>query len=899
MILQRVDMANWRCLTGAISLGPLSEGITILHAPNGTGKSALFEAVRFAFFDAHNVSGEDVSAIRPWGRELSPEVTVEFQVGERRYRITKKFLSSKKSLLERWEEDQFRPLAEGRAADAEVRTLLRATLSPGRGCSRPEHWGLQQILWTPQEGLRFLHLPDAIGSQLKAALGIAPLHEDSVKITTAVEELYHQQFTPTGALRKNAAVTALEIRAQELASSLSSAQERLVAYENAIRQVEDARLAKAQLAAEAAPIELQLAEVQHSLVTFDRLKTALETTEITARSLAERLAKLRSDLERITMEREWIRTSDCELTTLKAELATLEMERSATANLLTEASRERASLSKVAEAAAEAEQLLFLAKEWHTVTLEERSLATRLSRCQELDGALRNAKTIAAALPCPETKSIANLRTLAQRESALEAALQASRLELVIHAENPLTLSHLGHEQSVAAGSVTRFHGEEIVEVDLHGFGRITAQAPRENHDARRSDLEKIRSERNALASNLPSDNPERLQQLREEALAAQAAVREIEGQWKTLLNGETLDHLIERHAKLRMRISELEVKHPSWVDEPPALAAIQEAAEQALRDVRQKREANEASFQRLQAAENRINVALAATEERIRALEQSMAAAKGRLATATADGRSDEERLHLREQALLEWEAADSKRRQLKREIEALGPDPRVQIASLKARLKGLQDAMDKARDRENQAAGRLETLSEEGAYTKAILLQEEFTRCAEELDRERLEVEAVKLLHKTLTSAMAEAEAGGVAPIEREASRIFEQIHGTRLGPVGLSPQFTPLHISPREVGNQQPPVSQLSGGEREQVYFATRLAIARVLAQEERQCFILDDALNATDSARFARMLRLLEESARFLQILVFTCHPERFALLQDAEFVDLTAVLKAAW
>ncbi|MFQ3578174.1 MAG: hypothetical protein SNJ52_04085, partial [Verrucomicrobiia bacterium] len=73
---------------------------------------------------------------------------------------------------------------------------------------------------------------------------------------------------------------------------------------------------------------------------------------------------------------------------------------------------------------------------------------------------------------------------------------------------------------------------------------------------------------------------------------------------------------------------------------------------------------------------------------------------------------------------------------------------------------------------------------------------------------------------------------------------------------------------------------------------------LAIARVLAQEERQCFALDDALTATDSARFARMLQCLQESADSLQILIFTCHPERFALLQDAHFIDLVATLKAA-
>ncbi|MFQ3577552.1 MAG: AAA family ATPase, partial [Verrucomicrobiia bacterium] len=392
MILLRLDIANWRSLTGTISVGPFSEQITILHAPNGTGKSALFEAVRFAFFDAHTVTGDEANAIRPWGRALSPEVAAEFQTTGGRYRITKRFLASKKSLLERWEGDRFQPLAEGRAADAEVRSLLGAPLSPGRGCSRPEHWGLQQVLWTPQEGLRLPDVPDVIGARLKAALGVAPMHEGAGKTASAVAELFHRYFTPTGTLRKNASLTALEARTRSLENSLGEARERLGAYEDAIRQVEDARLARAQLTAEAAPIELQLARVQENLSKYNQLKSAYETTALTVHSLAERLAKLRSELERIAADRELITAGNQQLAALKAEEARLETERTATANLIAEASLERAALAAVAEAAAVAGQTFLHAKEWHAATLEERNLATRLSRCQELDAFLRTAR---------------------------------------------------------------------------------------------------------------------------------------------------------------------------------------------------------------------------------------------------------------------------------------------------------------------------------------------------------------------------------------------------------------------------------------------------------------------------------------------------------------------------
>jgi uncharacterized protein YhaN len=79
-------------------------------------------------------------------------------------------------------------------------------------------------------------------------------------------------------------------------------------------------------------------------------------------------------------------------------------------------------------------------------------------------------------------------------------------------------------------------------------------------------------------------------------------------------------------------------------------------------------------------------------------------------------------------------------------------------------------------------------------------------------------------------------------------------------------------------------------LSGGEQEQLYLATRLALAEVLAKNERQMVVLDDVLTATDTGRLARVMTILEESAEHLQILILTWHPERYRALSGAECFD---------
>jgi uncharacterized protein YhaN len=88
----------------------------------------------------------------------------------------------------------------------------------------------------------------------------------------------------------------------------------------------------------------------------------------------------------------------------------------------------------------------------------------------------------------------------------------------------------------------------------------------------------------------------------------------------------------------------------------------------------------------------------------------------------------------------------------------------------------------------------------------------------------------------------------------------------------------------------------IESMSGGEREQIYLATRLALADLLAKGERQLVVLDDVLVATDSGRLARVMRILEEAAQRLQLLILTCHPERYLGLEGARFFDLEEILR---
>jgi uncharacterized protein YhaN len=77
---------------------------------------------------------------------------------------------------------------------------------------------------------------------------------------------------------------------------------------------------------------------------------------------------------------------------------------------------------------------------------------------------------------------------------------------------------------------------------------------------------------------------------------------------------------------------------------------------------------------------------------------------------------------------------------------------------------------------------------------------------------------------------------------------------------------------------------PFESLSVGVREQVSVITRVAFADMLADEDVHApIILDDALVYADDQRFADTLTTLAVAAQRHQIIILTCHEDRYIRL----------------
>ena len=143
--------------------------------------------------------------------------------------------------------------------------------------------------------------------------------------------------------------------------------------------------------------------------------------------------------------------------------------------------------------------------------------------------------------------------------------------------------------------------------------------------------------------------------------------------------------------------------------------------------------------------------------------------------------------------------------------------------------------------------------------------------------IDRREGEVEieygAWKLLLETLREAEAEdAVHLGKALVEPVSRRVSE-LTGGAYGAVSIAPTLSTEHI---EAAGSKRELSRLSVGTRDQLATVLRLTIAEKLGST----VVLDDQLVQSDPSRMRWLYEFMVQCAREFQILVLTCHPDRY-------------------
>jgi len=333
---------------------------------------------------------------------------------------------------------------------------------------------------------------------------------------------------------------------------------------------------------------------------------------------------------------------------------------------------------------------------------------------------------------------------------------------------------------------------------------------------------------------------------------------------------------------------------HPEWQRKTPDPSALKSAADDARRSFVGKVEKAESDWE---TAQNALTVARGKSEQASSQAEAARTMIKSletRLTELTGDGKPDEQRAGELKRITLSWDAAKAKLEEIAAKLSEFKDNPVVTASTLEKQVQAAEETANKALIAENREERHLEDLNAEGTYSLLAVVEERAAALEAEVAAEELRAEAIRLLRDTMVDCRAEAVAAVAGPVEAVATQMVQRIAGGRLGRLKLGEAFGPASVVP-EISGEEVSLDAVSGGEREQIYLATRLALAEVLAREERQMVVLDDVMTFTDAGRMARVLAILEEEAQRLQIVILTCHPERYRGLEGAGFVDLEALV----
>ena len=898
MRLTRVRIEALRCFREPIEIDELQDGVNLFVGPNGAGKSAIVRAIRAAFFERSG-SGS-VTDLLPWGDPgAAPSVEVDFASGGHRYRLRKRFLAKKRCTL-----DIDGQAFENTEAEEHLADLLGFQYA-GKGASKEAHWGVPGLLWIQQGAGQELydavgHATDHLRRALEASFGeVASTGGDEVFEQVRAERL--KLLTPTGHATGELKLAAgLLVEATGKVETLAA---QLAAYRD---QVDRFGVLNAQILAAERDQPWKQSEAQ--------AKSARNQLEQIARA-REALAADRQLLEQAAAQIRLLEQHQAAFVEQGAKLAQRRQAAVETAAALAQAesglSPRRQQLAAAQRAQDEAQALLARAERHE----RRRDLLERIAALQKRHGGLQAAIAQGGEILARLNR---HRQDIAGRQID-EAQLQALRRnEREIH-DIRLRL------EAVATTLSYRLDPGKVVERDgarLEGAGRMQLVArtvltiaqvgtliiePGAGQDA---------AELSAACVGLESAQERLLQSLGLDDLAAaeqrllQRKAAELDAQVEQArldqLAPQGLDALSTELAGIAGELGDLRARLAAMaaaeVAQPGAAQPETSFAEAPVPVVTQSpvpvmNKAPELSVDEAR----RAHAAAAAGLRAAQAAEQHARAAWDAARSAAAHAQA--------ELSALQSAVEDPGQRQRVAQNQAELESTRQRLAALSTRVVSAEQAIQAAQpqvlqqDADRFTRSAAQALQAHGQHREEVIalqsqldaagaigLEEQLAQARGNLDRLQRRHQELERRAKALDLLAGMLQAKRQALTQRLQAPLLTRLnHYLRLLMPGASLTIdealrpVALSVQAREGGESGAGgFAELSFGTREQIGLISRLAYADLLKEASRPTLIiLDDGLVNTDARRLSQMKRILYDAATRHQILLFSCHPERWA------------------
>jgi hypothetical protein len=474
-------------------------------------------------------------------------------------------------------------------------------------------------------------------------------------------------------------------------------------------------------------------------------------------------------------------------------------------------------------------------------------------------------------------------------------AVDAAAARVRIAAHRPVDVEVGTERLTLAAGEVRELHAAstlslrvgDLVDVQVTPGGSeiVTLQRKAaEAAQALRSGLSKLGLESVARARAVVEER----RTLAAEATAADKVLATIAPDGLFALTRE-LALSASRQAALQ---SEL-LRHSQPDD--PALERDAAAAEQSVRDAEATHQAATRAFESAQKAATSHEVARAKLEtdaqlavERVHDAERERDAMGARLRADEQAFGADDVLAQARSAAMERWLEAGRAVETLDASIASVAPDLIDQRAQRTE--KAWADAQRELKDTSHQIAevrGRLQAGDLVGLHERLGRARARNMAADREHARIADRAAAVKLLREVMHDARNTTRRAFLSPLRREVEPLLQVLFDRSA--LEFDDDFAIREVA--RGGHGVDTFDKLGGGSREQLEIIVRLAMARVLAGGETLPVMLDDAIVYTSRDRFDRMASVMSLAARSLQVILFTCHWERYRTIGVDHAIDL--------
>jgi len=860
---------------------------TLIGGPNEAGKSTLVEALHKGLFLKATATGRGVEELRSRLHSGLPEVEIGFEAGGSTWLLRKRFsgasgtcqLSNTSGIA-----------LSGAAAEERLAALLGVdgAIEGRRIGQLPQRWA---HLWVRQgeAGSNLLSGPGA-GYDLERLVQQLQQQGPTATLESPLDRLVDERiqqhldglFTATGKVKAGSPLAQAQERVKEAQGQVEQALERQATLETAMEELraiglrlkeidEQERPALAAQRQREATLQLRRAEAKPVRQQWEALRQAQQ-------SLHNLELQLTSQRHSQSDQQRQLQTSQQDL---QHQDQALVLQRRALESLQAQAHSNQGRQEL-------AQQLLAL----DNLDREAQQLQSHKDQFSQLQQEAEQWKAELAALPAIGSEQVRALRQGEQRLAQAQARCQAMATHLtVLQADQPVKL---GDQPLVAGQEVQLNRAEELtmgpgVRLRISpGGGDATANAEQQR-DHCQQQLLQLQGQLGVASSDAAEPLAQRRQVLEAELKRLRQAASAIP--WAKLdaqlaeLGPRRLrfEQALGRHAELRAQLQTSQ-DLPSGRDQLEAwLEQLRGASQQLGRDqkdlehnvnqAQHQLEQRRASQRTLETSLEQLAGGLFALEERRLLLEHT----HGKAEDLAHQLQELQGQLALHDQAI---EALEGQRQQEQisaRDQDATNLDQRSQL------LDAEKDSLLTAKGHNEQLCLSLSAID-----PQAEVAQRRAECEAAEAESERIhqQADAWSLLQTLLHQARREIAERYSEPLGHAIGRYL-----TDLGPtqqqvsLGFDPKagFGALQL---QQGEQCFDFEELSGGMREQLAAALRLAMAEVLqpAYDNSLPLVFDDAFTNSDPERLSGLGEMLRKGSEAgIQIVLLSCNPRDYAPL----------------